>query len=244
MVVLKANGKMQEATSRRDEFLAMLGHELRNPLAPIANGIVLLRRLNCDNPDVARICDMVDRQLGSMRRLLDDLLDVARLHQGKLRVECQPLDLQPVVQSAIEVCRPFLERRSHQLTVELPPQPLRVLGDATRLSQAIANLLNNAIKYTPHDGSIIIRASLQQAQVTLCVRDNGIGMTPTLLPRIFELFVQGEQEAGKPHTGLGVGLALVDSIVQAHGGTVRALSEGRDLGSEFVMTLPYLEECG
>lgn len=235
---------MQEATDRRDEFLAMLGHELRNPLAPIANGVVLLRRLNAANPDVARICDMVDRQISSMRRLLDDLLDVTRLHQGKLRFERRPLDLQPVAQSAIEACRPFLERRGQQLNIELPPQPLTVLGDATRLSQAIANLLNNAIKYTPHAGSIVIRARLQDGQVMLSVRDSGIGITPALLPRIFELYVQGDQGAGVPHTGLGIGLALVDSIVQAHGGTIRAFSDGRDQGSEFVLTLPYLEESG
>jgi len=236
--------QMHDATDRRDEFLAMLGHELRNPLAPIANGIVLLRRLNGDNPDVARVCDMVDRQITSMRRLLDDLLDVTRLHQGKLRFERRPLDLQPIVQSAVELCRPYLERRGHQLTVQLPPQPLRILGDATRLSQAIANLLNNAIKYTPHDGSIVIQACQRDAQVMLSVRDSGIGITAALLPKIFELFVQGDHGVGVPHTGLGVGLALVDSIVRAHGGTICAFSDGCVQGSEFVLTLPYLEDIG
>jgi len=234
--------QLREVDRRKDEFLAMLGHELRNPLAPIANGSLLLRRIGGENPDIARLCDMFDRQISTMRRLLDDLLDVSRLNQGKIRFVRQPLDLQPIVQASIEVCRPNLERQHHHLTVELPPQPLRIMGDSTRLSQAVSNLLNNAIKYTPSGGEIAICAEQHDDEVMIRLRDNGIGIDPAQLPRIFELFAQGDQGAGRPQTGLGVGLALVDRIVRAHGGTIVGNSEGRGKGSEFVLTLPGLSE--
>jgi PAS domain S-box-containing protein len=234
--------ELYETHYRKDAFLAILGHELRNPLAPLANGALLLRRMMANNPDVERICDMFDRQISAMRRLLDDLLDVSRLNQGKIRFMRQPLDLQPLMQTAVEMCRATIERRHHRLTLDLPVQPLRVLGDATRLSQAIANLLGNAVKYTPEGGRIDIVAAQADEQVTLRLRDSGIGIDAALLPHIFELFFQGDQGAGRAPTGLGVGLALAHRIIQAHNGSIEAFSAGRGCGAEFVVTLPSLRD--
>lgn len=231
-----------EINRHKDEFVAMLGHELRNPLAPIANGTLLLRRYIVQAPDIGRICDMFDRQIDTMRRLLDDLLDVSRLNHGTIRFRRQPLDLQPVIQSAVETCRPIIERQQHRLTVEMPPEPLRVLGDATRLTQAISNLLNNAAKYTPGSGQIGLSATRMNGDVTLSVCDNGMGIDPALLPHIFDLFVQGDPAIGNPQSGLGVGLSLVQNIVSAHGGSIEALSAGRDQGSEFRIKLPALPD--
>ncbi|HEX4378202.1 MAG TPA: PAS domain-containing sensor histidine kinase [Steroidobacteraceae bacterium] len=236
--------ELYESQRHKDEFVAMLGHELRNPLAPIANGTLLLRRYIAEVPDIGRLCDMFDRQIDTMRRLLDDLLDVSRLNRGTIRFRRQPLDLQPIVQSSIETCRPLIERQRHRLSVEMPPEPLRVLGDSMRLTQAISNLLNNAARYTPSDGAIGLIAARVDGHVTLRVCDNGIGIDPSLLPHIFDLFVQGDPAIGNPQSGLGVGLSLVQSIVAAHGGSIEAFSAGRDQGSEFRMKLPALPADG
>jgi PAS domain S-box-containing protein len=238
----KLEHELYEINRHKDEFVAMLGHELRNPLAPIANGTLLLRRYIAQAPDIGRLCDMFDRQIDTMRRLLDDLLDVSRLNRGTIRFRRQPLDLQPIIASSIETCRPLIERHRHRLTIEMPPEPLRVLGDATRLTQAISNLLNNAAKYTPGGGHIGVSATRTDGHVTLRVYDNGVGIDPALLPHVFDLFVQGDPALGTPQSGLGVGLSLVQSIVVAHSGSIEALSAGRDQGSEFRMRLPVLPD--
>jgi PAS domain S-box-containing protein len=238
-----------EARQRKDEFIAMLGHELRNPLAPIANGTRLLRKLLSHDPDVGRICEMFERQIATMRRLLDDLLDMSRLNQGKIRFVREPHDLQPIIQSAVELCRPVLERQRQQLSVELPVQRLRLLADATRLSQAISNLLDNAIKYTPSGGQIGIAVVRLDGHISVQVQDNGIGIDAQLLPHVFDLFAQGEhaivplQSAlGVAQSGLGVGLALAQRVVSAHDGTIAAESSGSGHGSRFTVILPSLDD--
>lgn len=233
--------ELRAVLKRNDEFLAMLGHELRNPLAPIANGSVVIRRLTAGNTAVARLCDMLDRQTAILRRLLDDLLDVSRLNQGKMRFMRQPLELQSIVQAAVEMCRAAIERQRHTLQLTIPSQPARILGDNTRLTQAIANLLGNAIKFTPEGGEIAVTCVEQEQQVVLRVCDNGTGIDPEILPRVFDLFVQGEPGKGRLQTGLGVGLALARRIVQAHDGTIAAFSPGPGRGAEFVLTLPSLQ---
>jgi PAS domain S-box-containing protein len=234
--------ELYESNRHKDEFVAMLGHELRNPLAPIANGTLLLRRFIAEVPDIGRICDMFDRQIDTMRRLLDDLLDVSRLNRGTIRFKRQPMDLQPIIQSAVETCRPLVERRRHRLSVDLPPQPLRVVGDGVRLTQAITNLLNNAASYTPGGGEIGVSARHSDGHVIVRVHDNGIGIDPSLLPHVFDLFVQGDPGIDHPRSGLGVGLSLVHSIVSGHSGQIEAFSAGRDQGSEFRITLPALPD--
>jgi PAS domain S-box-containing protein len=232
--------QLYESNRRKDEFIAMLGHELRNPLAPIANGTLLLRRFIPEVPDIGRICDMFDRQIGTMRRLLEDLLDASRLNRGKIRFVRQALDLQPLIQTAVDGYRPAIERQQHRLSMQLPAQPLRVMGDATRLTQAIANLLSNAVKYTPAGGAIEVIATQLADEVQIQVSDSGIGIDASLLPHIFELFVQGDTGGAHPQSGLGVGLALVHGIVRAHEGRVQAFSPGKDQGAEFRLTLPSL----
>lgn len=228
------------ANSRRDEFLAMLGHELRNPLAPIANGVFLLRRLAAGHADIERLCDIFDRQVGTMRRLLDDLLDASRLTQGKLRLTKEPVDFVASVQSAVESCRPLLQQRQQRFTCSIPNGPLYVLGDATRLAQAVSHLLTNASKYTPSDGEIQLEVLVRDRQIELVLRDSGVGLEAELLPRIFDLFVQAEPTLPRSQGGLGVGLSLVKGIAEAHGGSVQARSAGLNKGSEFVMRLAPL----
>jgi len=229
----------QEADRRKDEFLAMLGHELRNPLSPILTALELMRRKAPQACERERAT--IERQIEHMVRLVDDLLDVSRITRGKIQLKRERIDPMAVLTKAVEMTAPLLERRSHHLELVPPPEPLLVEGDSARLAQVLANLLNNAAKYTDPGGRIRVSVSREGRQVVLSVRDSGTGIPPEVLPRVFELFVQDSQAIDRSQGGLGLGLAIVRSLVELHGGTVSAHSEGAGRGSEFVVRLPLTE---
>ena len=230
----------REASKRKDEFLAMLGHELRNPLAPIANGAVLLRQLAGTEPRLKFLSEMFDRQIGTMRRLLDDLLDVSRITQGKIHFQREPVNICTGHRGGCRDESPIDGGARSRAGDQSRHEPLWVLGDATRLAQAIGNLLNNACKYTPEGGRIALEASLRDGWVELQVRDNGVGIPEALLPQVFDLFVQADQSVRGSVGGLGVGLTLVRGIAREHGGSVSAYSAGLGEGSLFTLRLPPL----
>ena len=235
----RAELALQEADRNKDEFLAMLAHELRNPLAPMLNAVQLMR-MQPTEQQMSWAQDLIRRQLGDLTRLVDDLLDVSRITRGKITLAREPLDVRTLIERAVENVEPLIQARGHRFTVELPQAPLRVDGDPTRLTQALANVLGNAAKYTDGAGHIELRCEEQQNRVLIRVRDDGIGIPADLLPRIFELFTQLDRRVGSSSGGLGIGLALVRRLVEMHGGTVSAHSDGAGRGSEFVMTLPLL----
>jgi PAS domain S-box-containing protein len=222
------------------EFLAMLGHELRNPLAPIRNAVEIMRARKMKDPTVEWARDLIDRQVSHLSRLVDDLLDMSRITSGKVMLQKERLDLAVLVARAEEATRPLLEERSHMLSLSLPSDALHVEGDATRLSQVVLNLINNAAKYTPKGGQVWVDLKCEDGHAILTVRDNGIGMAPDLVPRVFDLFTQGERSLDRAEGGLGIGLTLVRKLVAMHGGTVEASSAGPGQGSEFVVRLPAL----
>jgi signal transduction histidine kinase/DNA-binding response OmpR family regulator len=231
--------ELAEADRRKDEFLAMLAHELRNPLAPILNAVHMLRLSEPRiDPIHRRAVSAMDRQVRHMIRLVDDLLDVSRITNGKIELRKEAVDLDTIVDHAVQTSRPLIEDRNHELSIALPSKPVRISADPTRLTQIIANLLNNAAKYTDPGGSIQLRVEVSGESVFLHVRDNGIGLAPEMLPKIFELFVQSERGADRAQGGLGIGLTLVRRLVEMHGGTITAQSEGVGRGSEFVVRLP------
>jgi PAS domain S-box-containing protein len=227
-----------ETARQKDEFLAMLGHELRNPLAPIRTALALLRQSGRPNPVAFRAHDVMDRQITHMVRLLDDLLDVARITNGRINLTMQQVDLGQVVAEAIDSVRGLIDARHHHVETALPPQPLIVRGDITRLVQVVVNLLNNAAKYTDTDGTIRVSATTEHAYAVLRVTDTGTGIPARLLPKIFDLFTQDDRTLDRAQGGLGLGLTLVRRISELHGGSVEARSEGRGLGSEFIVRLP------
>jgi signal transduction histidine kinase len=231
---------LKEADRHKDEFLAMLAHELRNPLAPIHNAIELMRMKPLDDPQLNWARDVIARQLTSLTRLVDDLLDVSRITRGKINLTRQVVELEGLISRAVETVHPLFDERGHQLTLELPEAGTNVFGDPTRLTQAIANVLGNAAKYTDKGGQISLSAAIRDNDVEIHVRDNGIGIRPELLPHVFELFTQLDRDEGRTQGGLGIGLALVQRLVQMHGGAVSAGSEGPGKGSEFVIRLPLL----
>lgn len=233
---------LRESARRKDEFLAMLAHELRNPLAPIITAADLLSMGEPDDKRVRQLSEVIARQSGHMTRLIDDLLDVSRVTRGLVTLNRQPLDIDSVLTEAIEQVRPLLEAKAHALQVQRTSQPVRVAADKMRLVQVLANLLNNAIKYTPDAGRIELCLEADDSQVILTVRDNGMGMSGELVECAFELFAQGQRSADRSQGGLGIGLALVKSLVQLHGGTVAAHSEGTGRGSEFRIFLPRLPD--
>ncbi|MES2263219.1 MAG: ATP-binding protein [Pseudomonadota bacterium] len=228
------------ADRRKDEFLATLAHELRNPLAPIRTGLDVLRIHAADPQAGAKARAIMERQLKQMVRLVDDLLDVSRINTGKLAIKHEPVELQAVVGDALELVRPLIETHGHTLGVELPPQPVYVLGDATRLAQVLSNLLNNAAKYTNKGGVLALQATLERDALCIRVRDNGIGIAPHMLTEIFDMFVQADASLERSSAGLGVGLSLAKKLVELHGGAIVAHSAGVGRGSEFVLTLPVL----
>ena len=238
----RAEQALKEADRHKDEFLAMLAHELRNPLAPIHNAIELMRLKPLADPQLNWSRDVIARQLTSLTRLVDDLLDVSRITRGKINLTRQVVELEALISRAIETAHPLFDERKHQLTLELPEPGVRVFGDTTRLTQAIANVLGNAAKYTDEGGQIAVSAIIRDTDVEICVRDNGIGIRPELLPHVFELFTQLDRDNGRTQGGLGIGLALVQRLVQMHGGEVSAASEGPGKGSEFVIRLPRLRD--
>ncbi|MED5618923.1 hybrid sensor histidine kinase/response regulator [Ideonella sp. BN130291] len=238
----QAEARLRESNQRKDEFLAMLSHELRNPLAPIRNAVEVIRRVAPPDAKLIWATDVTDRQVNHLTRLVEELLDVARISQGKIVLQQEALDLQTVLSHSVETARPLLDARGHRLQVQVPPQPVWLRGDFARLSQVVSNLLNNAAKYTPEGGSIQLMLTAEDGQAQISVRDNGIGIEPELLPNVFELFEQGKRSLDRSQGGLGIGLTLVQRLVQLHNGTVVARSAGQGHGSEFVVTLPCLSE--
>jgi len=228
---------LQEQDRRKDEFLAMLAHELRNPLAPISAAADLLKFGRADEARVARASEVIGRQVRHMTSLVDDLLDVSRVTRGLIELEHARVDIGAIVASAVEQARPLVEAREHVLAVEQEAGGAAVIGDANRLVQVIVNLLNNAVKYTPRGGRIVLSVTRQQGSVRIAVRDNGIGIDAGLLPQVFDLFTQAERTPDRAQGGLGIGLALVRNIVCLHGGTVSAHSDGPGRGSVFTVSL-------
>jgi len=237
--VEEANREAQRANRAKDEFLAMLGHELRNPLAPILTALQLMRLRG--SPGAEKERSVIERQVNHLARLVDDLLDVSRITRGKIELKKQPMELAEAVAKAIEVASPLYEQRQHRLTVAVPPRGLGVDADPARLAQIISNLLTNAAKYTEPNGAIDVEAERDGADVVLRVRDNGIGISSDMLPRVFDLFAQEPQALDRSQGGLGLGLAIVYTLVTKHGGTIAVHSEGRGRGSTFTLRLPRLE---
>jgi signal transduction histidine kinase/DNA-binding response OmpR family regulator len=235
-----AQTQLQQANQRKDQFLAMLSHELRNPLAPIRNALEVVRRVAPPDPKLAWAGDVMDRQLDHLTHLVEELLDVARISQGKIVLNKEPVDLNGVIAQGVETVQHFIDSRRHALTLKLPDQAVWLNGDFSRLSQVIANLLNNAAKYSEEGGSILLSMGVENGEALITVRDKGIGIEESLLSRIFDLFEQGERSLARSEGGLGVGLTLVRRLVELHGGRVEAFSEGRDRGAEFRVSLPCI----
>jgi signal transduction histidine kinase len=232
---------LQEQDRRKDEFLAMLAHELRNPLAPIAAAAELLKFGHAGEARVARASEVIGRQVRHMTSLVDDLLDVSRVTRGLIHLEHARVEVGAIVASAVEQARPLVEARGHVLAVEQEAGGAAVVGDANRLVQVIVNLLNNAVKYTPHGGRIVLSVVRGEGRVSIAIRDNGIGIDAGLLPQVFDLFTQAERTPDRAQGGLGIGLALVRNIVCLHGGTVSAHSDGPGRGSVFTVSLDTVD---
>ena len=229
---------LRESNRRKDEFLAMLGHELRNPLAPISIALQILREAPPASRDAAWARESIGRQLSHMTRLLDDLLDISRVTLGKIQLQLAPVSVGQVIASAVEATRPLIDSGAHQLTVKLPDDAVVIRGDAVRLTQVVANLINNAAKYTERGGRIDVAVDHDGAEVRVSVRDNGIGIAADALERIFDLFSQLPGGHERAQGGLGIGLTLARRLVEMHGGTVEARSEGPNRGTEIVVRLP------
>jgi signal transduction histidine kinase len=234
----RAEQALKEADRNKDEFLAMLAHELRNPLAPIRNAVHLMKMKTLDDPQVGLSRDIIERQLSHLTRLVDDLLDVSRITRGKINLTRQRLEVGDLIDRAVETVEPAIQARRHRLSIEIGDRGHAVYGDPLRLTQAIANILGNAAKYTECGGQIYVRCRRRNRDIEICVRDTGIGIAPEVLPRIFDLFTQLDHRMERSQSGLGIGLALVRRLVEMHGGTVTAHSEGSGSGSEFVVRLP------
>jgi CheY-like chemotaxis protein len=230
------------ADRRKDEFLATLAHELRNPLAPIRTGLDILRLRSGDAQATQRATDIMERQLRQMVRLVDDLLDVSRINTGKFTIKSGRVELKAVVNDALEVVRPYIDLHGHELQIDLPDRPVFLNGDATRLAQILSNLLNNAAKYTNRGGRVSLHASVEERTLTLVVADTGIGIAPEMLNTVFEMFVQVDSTLERSTAGLGVGLSLARKLVELHGGTIEARSAGLGHGSQFVVRLPIVVE--
>ncbi len=233
-----AEEKLKDADRRKDEFLAMLAHELRNPLAPIGAAAQLLQMVALDEARVRQTSQVIGRQVSHMTGLIDDLLDVSRVTRGLVELDTAPLDILPIVMEAVEQVTPLIQSKRHQLALHLPPDSTTVNGDKKRLVQVVTNLLNNAAKYTPAGGELQLRTEVHESHVLIEIIDNGVGMTPELAMRAFDLFAQAERTSDRTSGGLGLGLALVKSLVELHGGTVTCSSQGIGKGSTFTVCLP------
>ncbi|MBX9678431.1 MAG: response regulator [Gemmataceae bacterium] len=229
---------LQDADRRKNEFLSMLAHELRNPLAPIVNGVQLIRKLAPNVTELRRVEDMMDRQVRHLARIVDDLLDISRITRGKIRLQPAPVPIANVIGQAVEASRPLIESRRHALSMRLPEQKIYVNGDSVRLAQIFTNLLNNAAKYTNEGGSIAVCVETEGADVLFRIRDTGMGIPAEMLHSIFDLFTQAERTLDRSQGGLGIGLTLVRRLVEMHGGSVQAISKGLNQGSEFIVRLP------
>jgi len=235
--------QLAELDRRKDQFLAMLGHELRNPLAAIVTGVEVMRRRSDDADSNRRVLEILARQSATMSRLVDDLLDISRISRGKITLRKETLQLATLVERAVELVRPLIDERGHRLTLGLPAEPVSVFGDDARLVQLLSNLLHNAAKYTEAGGNIWLNASVDGTDLLLCVRDDGVGLTPELCEQVFEAFVQAPGALEQARGGLGIGLTLVRNLVGLHGGTVQAFSDGPGRGCEFVIRLPLRGEA-
>jgi signal transduction histidine kinase len=231
--------KLREADHRKDEFLALLAHELRNPLASVRNAAGIMRMKETEDPDLVWCRQVIERQAEQLARLVDDLLDVSRITQGKIKLRVQPLEISDVIQCAVETTRSLIDKHRHRLHLTVPGPALYLDGDLTRLTQVVANLLTNAAKYQNEQGRIdLVVEEDKDNMIAITVRDQGIGIAPDMLTQIFELFAQGERSLDRSQGGLGIGLSLVKSLVEMHGGSVAASSSGLGVGSEFVVRLP------
>ena len=235
--------ELRAANRQKDQFLAMLAHELRNPLAPITTAAQLLQRGGMDAPGIQRASDIIARQAQHMTSLVNDLLDVSRVTRGLVTITKEALEMHEIVHEAVEQVRPLIDARGHALQCEIASGALRVEGDRTRLIQVVSNILNNAAKYTAPGGSLVLSARIESGWVRVAVRDNGQGIDPPILPYIFDLFIQAERTPDRSQGDLGLGLALVKSLAVLHGGRVEAHSAGLGKGSEFVVYLPCLAEA-
>jgi PAS domain S-box-containing protein len=238
----EANRALQAADRRKDEFLATLAHELRNPLAAIRNAAAILTAMESSHPEARWVPEVIDRQLAQMSRLLEDLLDVSRIAHDKLALRLQRVELSEVVQDAIETCGPQLDAGKHALAVALPAGPIFLDADPVRLEQVFSNLISNAAKYTPPGGHIRVTGERRGDEVVVGVTDDGVGISPEMLPRLFEIFSQGERALERSQGGLGVGLSLVRGLLELHGGRVEAKSDGIGKGSEFTVHLPLIAQ--
>jgi PAS domain S-box-containing protein len=234
----RAEEDLREADRRKSEFLAMLAHELRNPLAPLLNGVLLLQRTGSDPDAVKSTTAMLERQVGHLIRLTDDLLDMSRITRGRIDLRREPVDLSMLVGQAAEAARSLFDRKGQELTVTLPDAPVVLDADPTRLAQVLGNLLNNACKFTDPDGHVALVASRDGEQAVVRVRDDGIGLSADQIPRVFDMFAQVDSTLERSRSGLGLGLTLVKRLVELHGGTIEARSDGIGRGSEFIMRLP------
>jgi signal transduction histidine kinase/CheY-like chemotaxis protein len=236
----RAEDALIVADHRKDEFLATLAHELRNPLAPIRTGLDILRLRSGDAQATQRATDIMERQLRQMVRLVDDLLDVSRINTGKFTIKSGRVELKAMVNDALEVVRPYIELHGHELAIDLPDRPVFLHGDATRLAQILSNLLNNAAKYTNRGGRVGLKATVDERTLVMVVSDTGIGIDPGMLNTVFDMFVQVDSTLERSNAGLGVGLSLARKLVELHGGTIEAHSAGLGHGSQFVVRLPIV----
>jgi PAS domain S-box-containing protein len=235
---LEQAARLRAADQAKDEFLATLSHELRNPLAPLRNSLALLRMTGNSDATIAPVHQMMERQVNHLIRLVDDLLEVSRISRGTFALRKERVDVATIIRNAVETSEPLIQAAKHGLSVSLPDEALWLDGDAVRLAQILANLLNNAAKYTDEGGQISVRALRQDGAVAISVRDNGAGIAPDTLPRIFEMFNRGARASGHGQGGLGIGLSLARRLAEMHGGTLDAYSEGAGKGSEFTLRLP------
>jgi signal transduction histidine kinase/ActR/RegA family two-component response regulator len=240
--VEERSAALREADRRKDEFLATLAHELRNPLAPVMNSLELMKGAGGDVELMEQSRATVERQIGQMVRLIDDLLDVNRITRNKLELKLERVELASIVSHAVDSCRPLYERAGHLLDVASPPEPIYLNADPVRLAQVVVNLLTNSCKYTEPGGRVWLSAVRQGSEVALTVRDTGVGIPQEMLTKVFDLFTQVDRSLERTAGGLGIGLSLVKRLVEMHGGAVTAHSEGQDQGSEFVVRLPILIE--
>jgi two-component system, sensor histidine kinase len=242
LALKRASDELQDASRRKDEFLAMLAHELRNPLAPLRNASEILQRQVLDSQS-QKVLALMTRQVTQLTRLVDDLLDVSRITEGRIELRRAPVDISSILSQACESVEPLLRQKNHKLSIRESPGKLYVHGDHARLVQSVANVLINAAKYTDRNGVIDLSARRDGANVVIAVTDNGIGISPDLLPRLFDLFVQGERSLDRSEGGLGIGLSVVKRLVDMHGGRITASSAGSQRGSTFEIVLPLIDSA-
>jgi signal transduction histidine kinase len=234
----RANAALRDADRRKDEFLALLAHELRNPLAPIRNALEILRLAGDTGETVRRQRERLERQVAQLVRLVDDLLDVSRITTGKLRLSLEPLTVQEVVEAALDMSRSQIEKAKLTLSTDVPAEPVVLTGDRVRLAQVFTNILNNAAKFTEPGGQVAVSVETADGRVAVTVRDTGVGIPADVLPQLFGLFTQIDRSLNRSQGGLGIGLAIVRRLVEMHGGTVSAHSDGPGTGAAFTVTLP------